>query len=79
MPKPQYGAAHKRERNRWRQLIDHGQVHCCLCGAWLEPGSLFDLDHVPGTPDQYRGAACPGCNRADGGRRRHTPTTRWSL
>jgi hypothetical protein len=82
MAKAKYGAAHQRERKRWRQLIDTGQVNCCLCGTWLEPGSPFDLDHQPGT-DQYRGAACPSCNRSEGAargnrQRGHHPR-RWIL
>ena len=81
MAKPQYGAAHRRERKRWRLLVDEGQVNCCLCGKWLAPGSPFDLDHLPGTTDQYRGAACVRCNRVDGGKRRHIEPTprRWIL
>lgn len=69
MAKAQYGAAHRRERKRWKTLVDQGHAHCCLCGTWLPPGSEFDLDHLPGT-DTYRGAACPSCNRSDGARRR---------
>lgn len=63
-----YGAAHKREREKWRAIVDAGRAHCCLCGKHIAPGSEFDLDH---TPDRtgYRGAACPRCNRADGARR----------
>lgn len=63
-----YGAEHQRERKKWRAIVDAGRAYCCLCGAWLEPGSAFDLDH---TPDRtgYRGAACPSCNRSDGAKR----------
>ena len=63
-----YGYAHRQTRKRWRALIDAGEVWCCLCGKWLAPGSAFDLDHAPGT-DQYRGAACPSCNRSEGASR----------
>jgi len=70
VPKPQYGAAHQRERAKWKRIVDTGQATCCLCGKWIPPGAAWDLDHLPGT-DQYRGAACQRCNRADGGKRRH--------
>ena len=49
--------------------VDAGTVNCCLCGQWIEPGSRWDLDHVPGTTDRYRGAAHRTCNRSEGARR----------
>lgn len=63
-----YGAAHKRARARWRNLVLTGQATCSLCGQPLEPHLPWDLDHLPGT-DQYRGPSHPSCNRADGARR----------
>jgi len=81
MPKPQYGAAHARERKKWRKLVDQGGVACCLCGRAIAPGSPFDLDHEPNTTN-YRGAACPTCNRSDGARRgnlQRAGVTRWRL
>ena len=81
MAKPQYGPAHRAERLKWKRVVDAGQAVCCLCGKWLPPGEPFDLDHLPGSADQYRGVACTYCNRADGGKRRHVDAKgrRWIL
>lgn len=83
MPKPGdgYGSAHRRERAKWKRIVDAGLAYCCLCGKPIPPGAPFHLDH---TPDRtgYRGAACPYCNTADGGRRRHQksrPPNRWVI
>ena len=78
MGKPQYGRQHRTEREKWKLLVESGAAHCCLCGKWIPPDALWDLDHLPGT-DQYRGAACRKCNRADGGRRRHAPKRHWNI
>jgi hypothetical protein len=80
MADPKYGYRHQQERLKWKRIVDQGDAVCCLCGRPLPPGAAFHLDHLPGT-DQYRGVACPKCNTADGGRRRHRPkvVTRWTL
>ena len=64
-----YGYAHAQERKRVKVLVDAGQVNCCLCGRWIQPGTRWHLDHVPGTTDQYRGAAHEYCNTSDGATR----------
>lgn len=64
-----YGREHARERRRVKKAVDAGQVDCCLCGHWIEPGTPWHLDHVPGTTDRYRGAAHASCNTSDGARR----------
>ncbi len=79
MAKAKYGWQHQKERARWRRLVDAGGIECCFCGSGIEPRAPFDLDHVPGTDTAYRGAAHTYCNRADGGRLRHTPPRRLSL
>lgn len=80
MAKAKYGPAHQRERAKWKQVVDAGEANCCLCGKWIAPGSLWDLDHLPGT-GLYRGAACRGCNRSDGAARgnRARVKRRWVL
>lgn len=63
-----YGKEHREERERWKPIVESGQVNCCLCGYWIEPGSKWHLDH---TPDRtaYRGVAHFGCNTKDGASR----------
>ena len=74
-----YGAAHKVARRAYAdQLAEAGSLPCVLCGHLVHDGQRWELDHVPGTDDQYRGIAhgqdpCPTCGRrcnaGDGGAR----------
>ena len=63
-----YGAAHQRERAKWKPTVEAGNADCALCHDPIEPGSEWHLDH---TPDRqgYRGPAHASCNRKDGARR----------
>jgi hypothetical protein len=60
-----YGAEHKRERAKWKPMVDRGEIDCCLCGDPIEPGSAWHLDHTPDRTS-YRGAAHASCNVKDG-------------
>lgn len=63
-----YGAAHRRERLKWKPIVDAGGATCCLCGFGIDPGTPWHLDH---TPDRtaYRGPAHASCNIRDGAKR----------
>lgn len=68
-----YGAAHKKERQRWADLMAEAwaqgeYVACCLCGDAITEGEAWHLDHDPSGAG-YRGPAHPRCNTSDGGRR----------
>jgi len=81
MPKPGsttargYGAAHQRERAKWKRSVDAGEVNCSRCGQWIQPGAPWDLGHADDRT-AYTGPECRRCNRADGGRRRHRKPSR---
>jgi len=79
MPKPGsgtargYGAEHRRIRKWWAdELKRQGWLPCARCGQPISHGEAWDLGH---TDDRagYIGPEHQGCNRADGGRRRHAP------
>lgn len=57
-----YTGAHKRERERWKPLVDRGEATCCRCGLPLAPGAAFHLDHDDNDRTRYRGVAHPACN-----------------
>lgn len=59
-----YGYEHKKLRKQWKVLVDTGTVNCARCGKPIEPGALWDLDHVDGSETEYLGPSCRGCNRA---------------
>lgn len=77
-----YGAAHNRERAKWKPRVEAGHATCCLCGEPIKPGSKWHLDH---TPDRsgYRGVAHASCNTSDGATRgnraRAHTSRRWNL
>jgi hypothetical protein len=56
-----YDAAHRRERARWRKIIDAEGADCSRCGRPIHPGQPFHLDH---TADRtgYLGASHAACN-----------------
>lgn len=68
-----YGADHKRERARWRPLVEAGVVNCAKCG-WpirhdpTKVGGGWHLGHDE-TRLAYTGPEHDKCNWADGGRR----------
>lgn len=45
-----YGAPHQRERDRWKPLVELGEVCCVRCGRLIPPGGKWMLghDHVHG-------------------------------
>jgi len=61
-----YGAAHKRERERWSRIIAAGGATCVRCGQPIAPGEPWHLDHadVPGAHQfgWYLGPAHKRCN-----------------
>ena len=63
-----YGAAHAKERRRWKPIVERGEATCCICGYAIDPGTSWHLDH---TEDRtgYRGVAHAECNIRDGARR----------
>lgn len=75
-----YGAAHQRERAKWKPHVEAGLVDCARCGKRIQPGMAWDLGH---TDDRagYTGPECRRCNRADGGRKSHAKPVprRWAL
>ena len=46
-------------------VVTSGGASCSRCGEPVDPGSVWDLDHVEGS-SEYRGVAHRYCNRAAG-------------
>jgi len=66
---PRYGWRHIRTRERWKPLVERGEVCCARCGLLIEPGTPWDLGHVDGASDrEYAGPEHASCNRRAGGR-----------
>jgi hypothetical protein len=62
-----YGAPHQRERERWRPLVEAGEVDCARCGEPIAPGQPWDLGHRDGTGKaEHSGPEHRGCNRGAG-------------
>jgi hypothetical protein len=61
-----YGAAHRRERARWRPIVAAGGCACVRCGRWISATQPWDLDHDDDDRTAYRGPAHRSCNRAAG-------------
>jgi hypothetical protein len=40
-----YGTAHQAARRHLASLVAAGMVRCARCGALIEVGDAFDLDH----------------------------------
>lgn len=73
-----YGAAHQREREKWKPLVDRGEVECharvCFMpDRWIQPGTPWDLGH---TPDRtgWTGPEHRYCNRKEPQLRKDQPT-----
>lgn len=70
-----YGHEHQQLRAEWaKELKKLGVLPCARCGESIYHGDDWDLGH---TDDRtgYTGPEHRSCNRADGGRRRHAPTS----
>lgn len=52
-----YGHAHQLERAQWAPLVAAGGLTCPLCGGRIEPGTSWDLGHVP-PPTRPQHARC---------------------
>lgn len=63
MPKPQYGAAHQKQRREWKTKVDRGNVACYRCGEPITPGTPWDLGHDDDDPTITRGPEHRKCNR----------------
>jgi hypothetical protein len=61
---PKYGAAHDKLRARVALAVKRGGVHCARCRLPIHPTEPWDLDHIEGTVNGYRGASHARCNRA---------------
>jgi hypothetical protein len=68
-----YGTEHKRERRRWAQLVERGEVVCARCGGAIVPGMLWDLGHHDRDRTLYVGPEHRRCNRSTSGRRGRRP------
>ena len=58
-----YGYTHRVERERWRRLVEQGQVCCRRCGGWIAPGSAWDLGHDDRDEFLPRHPEHASCNR----------------
>jgi hypothetical protein len=56
-----YNYDHKRARKRWEPVVASGRVRCGRCRLMIEPGALWDLDHI--RPD-FSVPSHRRCNRA---------------
>lgn len=72
-PSPhRYGAAHKRERARWRPVVEAGEAWCaeliCLMPSrWIHPRARWQLAHDRANGG-YLGPAHAKCNESEGAR-----------
>src|SRR6266702_8176699 len=68
-----YGTAHRKDRAKWKLLVDGGHGVCCepiclMSSRWIPPGSEWHLAHTDdGTA--VKGVSHKICNVGDGGRR----------
>jgi hypothetical protein len=60
-----YGTAHRAARERWRYLVERGQVACARCGKPILPGSRWHLDHADDRSG-YLGPSHAACNLGAG-------------
>jgi hypothetical protein len=72
-----YGVRHTRLRAEWAPKVDAGQVSCWRCGAWIEPGTPWDLGHDDYDRSKYKGPEHARCNRG-APKRRSRQTARQS-
>lgn len=59
---------YRKERKRWRIIVDQQGALCVRCHRPINPGDPFDTDH---SDDRTRivGPSHPHCNRGAGGRK----------
>lgn len=57
-----YDASHKRERERWKPLVESGQVKCWRCRQWIQPGTHWQLGHDDRDRTIWRGPEHRHCN-----------------
>ena len=67
MTAPRYDAAHRRARKAFLGRLQDGDP-CARCGRPMYRANArwLDLDHIDGSPDQYRGLTHRACNRRSG-------------
>lgn len=61
---PKYRRAHDEMRKRVALAVKRGGVLCSRCLLPIHPQESWDLDHIEGTTNLYRGASHARCNRA---------------
>jgi hypothetical protein len=69
-----YGGPFQAVRRRWEPVVAAGRAYChepvCVkASRWIEPGSDWDLAHMP-DGRTLRGPAHKACNVAEANRRR---------
>lgn len=42
-----YGRTHQAERATWSPLVNTGTIRCTICHQPIDPGTPWDLGHVP--------------------------------
>jgi hypothetical protein len=64
--------------------VEAGLAYCSRCGGWIQPGTLWELDHAAGK-QRYLGPSHQKCNRRAGGKEgalisnsKREPRIRWS-
>lgn len=57
-----YGAAYRRAKKAWAELVDTSGTTCARCDAVIAPGEAWDLGHQP---DGTLHPEHPLCNRGD--------------
>jgi hypothetical protein len=62
------GAPHRRERERWKQLVEEGRCFCSRCFLPIAPGTPWHLDHREDRQG-YRGVSHASCNRRAGAKK----------
>lgn len=60
-----YGSRHQRNRTAWDALVQAGRCWCWRCHERIDPGTPWDLGHIPGKPSRPEHAQC---NRSAGAR-----------
>lgn len=73
-----YGRTHRLERERWKPVVEAGQVECWRCHQPIDPSKPWDLGHDDEDRTKYKGPEHPLCNRRTSGRKPKT-SVRWEL